>query len=308
MREFFKTLFKDGEGVCTGSAYATEVSNYAGEGEFFCVNPLDLYVDHAAFMKEEYSEHVARRADLNVSSYRNFIFEMDSMPLEDQLNIFRNSAIPFTSIVYSGSKSYHAILAVEENVVGEAHRRESIEEYKKIWRRLEAKLNLEAKKAGFVYPDGRGSFLDGSCKNPSRLTRYPEVVRDNGNNQELLMLGETVSKEEFLTLLSECPTIISFKKDDYIVPEDEVTSMRQFEDLCPRGLLRKLKIVDWGASEGMYPVLRDYTAWAVDSTNVSRETFVEFLEKYTFKSLIRCGYPGHKLMAGVDAGFKLVGR
>ena len=58
----------------------------------------------------------------------------------------------------------------------------------------------------------------------------------------------------------------------------------------------------------MYPFLYRFTTWAVDTTNVSRDTFVEFLEKYTFKSLIARGYPEHKLMVGVDHGLKVKGK
>lgn len=309
MREFFNVLFDKGEGICTGDAFATEVLKYAKEGEFFCVNPLDLYKDHGAFLDEEkYDEYKPRRADFNVTTFRNFIFEMDSMPLEDQLKIFRNSEIPFTAITYSGSKSYHAILSVDPWACDQPHTLDGIDHYKLVWRRLTAKLDREAVQMGYKYPDGKGSFIDASCKNPSRLTRYPEVFRDNGNKQELVQLTERMDREEFLTLLSNCPMISSSRREEFDAPEGEVTTLEQFQLVCPPELSRKLKIVTWAGAEGMYPYILRYTLWAIDSTNVDKEVFLEFLDKYTFKSLIGRGYPAHKLITAVDHAYRMKGR
>jgi hypothetical protein len=307
MKEFFLTLFDKGEGICTGNAYATEVHNYAKEGEFFCVNPLDKLRDHGYFLDEKYSEYVPRRADINVSCFRNFIFEMDSIELEDQLKIFRNSAIPFTSVTYSGGKSYHAILSVDPKALGNCHTLMGIDDYKNAWRRLAARIDKEATKLGYKYPDGKNSFVDQSCKNPSRLTRYPDMIRSNGNRQELIQLTERMPQSEFLALLSECPVILSTRRREFDTPENELETVEQFEAVCSPELMRKLKIVDWAGSEGMYPYLLKFTLWAIDETNVSKEAFMEFLDKYTFKSLIRHGYPANKLEVAVDHAYRMKG-
>ena len=172
-------------------------------------------------MNDKYEEFKARRADLNVTSFRNFIFEMDSLPIEDQLKIFRNSDIPFTSIVYSGSKSYHAILSVEPEACSDAHTQIGIDNYKSIWKRLAAKLDREAVKMGYAYPDGKSSFIDHSCKNPSRLTRYPDYKRSNGNFQSLVMLTERMDLDEFNALLERCPVVKSMQKQEFHAPEEE---------------------------------------------------------------------------------------
>lgn len=304
MKDFFNILFDEGEGVCTGDAFATKVSNYASPAPFFSVNPLDPLKDHAFFMNEKYSEYEPRRADLNVTSLRNFMFEMDSMPIEDQLKIFRNSDIPFTSIVYSGSKSYHAILSVDPSCDFEPHTQEGIDNYKQTWRRLAAKLDREASKMGYKYPDGKPSFIDHSCKNPSRLTRYPDYRRDNGNFQSLVMLTERMPRDEFFELIEKCPVIRTMQKENFSAPEDELQTVEQFQAVCPPELLRKLKFVDWAGADGMYPYLYRFTLWAIDSTNVSKEAFTEFLDKYTFKSLVKRGYPAHKLQTAVDHAYR----
>lgn len=308
MKEFFNILFDEGEGIYSGDAYGTEVSKYAKEGEFFAVNPLDALKDHVHFLDDKYKEHVARRADMNVSKFRNFIFEMDSIPLDDQLKILRNSIIPFTAITYSGSKSYHAILSVEPYALEGCHTREGIDVYNRTWKRLAALLDKEALRLGIKMPEGKTSFIDPSCKNPSRLTRYPGVIRSNGNQQELIQLTERLPKDEFFDLLSRCPMVLFSKRQEFDTPEDELETVEDFKAVCPPELLRKLKIVDWAGSEGMYPLLLKYTLWAIDSTNVTKEAFVEYLEEYTFEALTRRGYPQHKLLTAVDHAFSMKGK
>ena len=289
MKEFFITLFDSGEGICTGNAFATEVHKYPKEGEFFCINPLDSLRDHGAFLGANYDEYTPRRADLNVTCFRNFMFEIDSLPLEDQLKLFNNSLIPFSTIVYSGGKSYHAILSVDGGAIGEEHTLEGIDNYKNIWRRLAARLDKEATRMGYTYPEGLATFIDASCKNPSRLSRFPDVPRDNGNRQEVVRIASRISKLEFNELLEKCPKVVSSVKQNFDTPEDEVETVENFEAVCPPELMRKLKYVDWAKSEGMYPYLLKFTLWAIDSTNVSKHAFLEFLDKYTFESLVNLG-------------------
>lgn len=301
MREFFNILFEPGEGLCTGNAFANEVLKYPKDAEFFSINPLSTLKDYGHMEKAEYREYIPRRADINVTCFRNFMFEMDSTSLENQLTILRNSEIPFTSITYSGGKSYHAILSVGGGACSGAHTTLGLDNYKNIWKRLAAKLDREARKAGFVCEGP--SFIDPSCKNPSRLSRFPETMRDNGNMQELVLLTERMDKAEFNQLLAKCPKIVTVKKEITNRPVDELETVEDFQAICPANLMRTLKFVDWAKSEGMYPTLYRLTTWAIDETNVSKEAFIEFLERYTFKSLLRKGYPAHKLHAAVNDAY-----
>lgn len=306
--EFFKLLFEPDEGICTGDVYDNTISVDPYEAPFFCINPLDRSRDHGFFLKDRYKEDKPRRADLNVTCFRNFLFEMDGLPLDSQLDIFTKSSIPFSSIVYSGGKSMHAILSVDGGTCGDQHTLDGIYKYKHLWKRLAARINREAALAGYKHEQGSSSFVDESCKNPSRLSRYPGVLRDNGELQKLLFLTERISRNKFRELIDSCPKIEATLKTEFSPPEDQVYDLDHFQAICPPALRRKLKLVDWARSEAMYPVLYQYTLWAIDSTNVSKETFVEFLEKYTFKHLIAHGYPAHKLMTGVDHAFAFKGQ
>ena len=151
---FLQTLFQPGELTCFASSpYDTELASKPSENSlWFSINPV----------------HTSRK-DENVTCYRNFLIELDSVPLTQQIEIVR-SKVPVTSIVYSGGKSYHFIISLKEPVKTEA-------EYRRVIRGL-----MEA------IPEA-----DKSTKNPSRLSRLPFRLRpDTRLNQELIYLGDKV--------------------------------------------------------------------------------------------------------------------
>jgi hypothetical protein len=160
LEKFLQTLFEPNEQTCFASSpYDTQlahVGNVIDSALWFSINPM----------------HTSR-ADANVTSLRNFLIELDSVPLEQQIPMVREK-IPVTSIVYSGGKSYHFIVSL-------ASPAESIEEYRRIARGL-----FEA------IPEA-----DKSTKNPSRLSRLPFRVRPETKlNQELVYLGTRVNVNE----------------------------------------------------------------------------------------------------------------
>ena len=91
----------------------------------------------------------------NVTDFRYALVESDSIPVEQQLGIMHDLKLPIAALVYSGGKSLHAIVRVDA----------SKEEYRK---RVE-----------FLYSvcDKNGLKVDRNCKNPSRLSRMPGVIR-----------------------------------------------------------------------------------------------------------------------------------
>ena len=108
-----------------------------------------------------------RRCDDNVTSKRNYVFEMDNEPLQGQMKytekLIKEKVI--NRCVFSGSKSLHNRVTINFEP-------ESKEEYKWIF----AKLNEK-------YFDGKA---DKACSNLSRFTRKPNGYRkDKGKVQKL---------------------------------------------------------------------------------------------------------------------------
>lgn len=199
-KKFLNVLFDAEQKTCftplpTGTKVKTEPSPY---DVFFSINALHPTKDLNP-EREYHNENSPRRADHNVICYRNFLIELDGLPLEQQIDYVK-SKVPVTSIVYSGGKSYHFIISLEEPV--------DSEQYRKIAAQLHTLIPL----------------ADKSCKNPSRLSRLPDVLRkETGNMQTLVELGTRVHLQ---TLTSVLPLIPDRKfQTNFIMDKTYITTV-----------------------------------------------------------------------------------
>lgn len=177
--KFLNLLFDEGQKTCfTKHAKGTKVMSYPPKSAvFFCINALHPAEDLAPSLSY-HSPHVPRRADANVICFRNFLIEIDDMPLDKQIPYVKG-LLPVSSVVYSGKKSYHFIISL----------REPCEDYNEYMQISEA-LHKHLPKS------------DSATKNPSRLSRLPNVMRpDTGKSQNLVYLGQRISKQELLDIL-----------------------------------------------------------------------------------------------------------
>jgi len=177
--KFFNLLFDQNEKTCFArDAKGTRVKSVPGKSDvFFSINALHPTEDLAPSMPYHKPDK-PRRADANVVTFRNFLIEIDDMPLGKQISYVKN-LVPFSTAVYSGGKSYHFIISLETPC-------ETYVEYMSIAERIAKHVPK----------------LDPSCKNPSRLSRIPNVMRpDTGKAQELLFVGGRVPNRELLGIL-----------------------------------------------------------------------------------------------------------
>ena len=281
---FFSRLFDGMGGICSGDFKETTVGGPIS-GNFFSINKL---------------EH--RRLDKNVVTYRNFLFEMDTIDLETQEEIWTKLGAPITSLVYSGGKSYHAIVSLERPVERGGDAEAGIGRYKAIWERMRDCMDDKIEAMGYECPGE--SFFDSACKNPSRLSRVPGKRRENGNLQKLKFLGKRVSFEKFesfydFNYFAEEPK----KYFENLSLDVQADTVREFWQLCPTGLKNTLRYVDWADSAGMYPKLLQLTYWAIDSTGVPKDILLEALWEKTFPKLLESGYPKQKLTTAIDHAY-----
>jgi hypothetical protein len=160
------TIFDPGECICTGET-VFDTSIYALEdappGQYFSINPLN-----------------GRRRDSNVAAFRNILIEFDGAPLELQRRMVADLAMPYTSCVFSGKKSYHFIISLENALPDRSS-------YDRLVRRIHHVVKL----------------ADKSTKNPSRFSRYPNYVRpDTGAAQSLIDLRARVNNVDLNYWLS----------------------------------------------------------------------------------------------------------
>lgn len=178
-QKFLNLLFEKGEQTCfANSAKGVRVKKFPWGGDlFFSINALHPTKDLAP-TESYHRANKPRRADANVISYRNFLIEIDNMPLPEQVQYVK-TLLPVSTVVYSGGKSYHFIISLKTPC-------ESYSEYMDIAERI----------AEYV------PKLDPSCKNPSRLSRLPGVMRpDTGKAQKLVFLGDRVEIGTLLEIL-----------------------------------------------------------------------------------------------------------
>jgi hypothetical protein len=167
---FLSLLFDPGEATCfSETPRGITISNntsimYNLEEKkdfppcFFSINPMKLG---------------ETRCDAAVTKYRNILVEMDKMVLDLQDQYISEIDMPYSTAVFSGKKSIHYIISLEEPLQDE-------QVYRNLVRR--------------VYRAVGDSYVDHSCKNPSRFSRFPGHLRaDTGFEQNLLAIKNRVS-------------------------------------------------------------------------------------------------------------------
>ena len=181
---YYNTLFNADERVCfawqnTDTAIMPLTSWTEQRSPWLSVNPIDGECDNdpGSSILPWARPTLPRRADCNVSAFRNFLIEMDKVPLGEQFGIIRNCKMPFTTSVFSGKKSIHFCISLTDPCVDKS---EYIQLAETIHRAIPAKV-------------------DTACKNPSRLTRNPGVIRkDTGKEQKLIEVRDRIGKKEII--------------------------------------------------------------------------------------------------------------
>jgi hypothetical protein len=181
IEDYFRVMYRPGEFVCYGATpkdtkVCRQETSFARINAFTTINPL--FGDKDINPTEDYHAiDKPRRADHNVSAYRNFLIEIDSpgFDLVMQRDLIESIKTPWSTCVYSGNKSLHYIICLTDSVTAE--------EYKSFAQRIHKIKKL--------------SVIDPATKNPSRFTRTPNVLRaSSGCVQQLIGVRETISVEE----------------------------------------------------------------------------------------------------------------
>lgn len=179
-KNFFKILFDENEFSCFSlDNKGTKVSKagpyYLNTCNYFSINPLDGEKDNNP-TEAYHSADKPRRADCNVTVYRTFLIEMDNTSAEDQLKYVRSINMPFSTMVWSGGKSIHFLLVLEDPCRDE-------KEYRALAERIQKAVGLDK--------------VDRANKNPSRFSRYPNAVRaDTGKKQTLGYVGSRIKQAD----------------------------------------------------------------------------------------------------------------
>jgi hypothetical protein len=173
LMRFWDILFEPEEQSCFGvNTYETAVEPVhtlkMSAKRFFVINPL----------------HTSRKDD-NVVAFRNILVEFDKGSIEEQRSILEKSELPYSTLVYSGGKSLHAIISLQWALTNK-------QDYKDLVKRVYDKL-------------GGAAVVDTATSNPSRFSRVPGVMRENGKEQALIEIHDRIPNVELLQWLGPAP-------------------------------------------------------------------------------------------------------
>jgi len=195
-KQIINLFFKEGETICVShndyGYRSVKQSDLSGTIEQISPPPADPTKEQypSQFITEEDICLMAInpidgwRRDSNVTAYRSFMLELDDGPLSEQMAYVKNSGIPFSLCVFSGNKSLHFGIVLEQDLPSE-----------EIWRDIaEWILNILDK-------------ADPMTKNPTRSIRFPNNMRPNGKKQmqKLLEFNGPVKYNELAVWLQKHP-------------------------------------------------------------------------------------------------------
>lgn len=136
------TLFNSGEYTCMGHRFENKtfpVTKIAESHEYVSINPM---------------KKGTTRKGVNVTEFRNFLFEMDKYNKKEQAALIKRSKLPWSTVVDSGNKSLHFIVALDENLGDRSM-------YTAYFKAINTVLTKY------------GADIDEGCKDPGRFTRAP---------------------------------------------------------------------------------------------------------------------------------------
>lgn len=182
-------MFKPNETICVSpdkyGYHSVPLENaLAGQVTLVPPNPDHSikYVDSSELTLAALNPIHGFRLDANCTSYRNFLLELDVGTIESQIEYIHNIRVPYSAMVFSGSKSVHTLISLDQDLPSEAVYRKFAE-----WALAIA------------------TMADQNTKNPSRSIRIPGAYREPGKQQRLLDYRGPVSLYEFVAWLKDHP-------------------------------------------------------------------------------------------------------
>lgn len=269
----------------------------------------------------------------NISKFRSFLIESDCIPLATQMKVLlyalKYHNLPIGYIVFSGGKSYHCIVTLEDPIshdntylkqnadflnFDKSYRTPS-EVFSNIHQRLIKKMNsivlemmgLPKEHKSYlekIKPNKLDSYFDYANKDVTRLSRFPgaESVERKRGQQQIILAKERVSKKDFLAFLRTCPAVPFYnppKEEDlgFFTGPDRIYKKDSFIDKCSSRLRSKINFLQENADDAeMHQTIRSFfLALFEEFKNLTEEEALEIAEDYIFPFLLEVGYERTKL-------------
>jgi hypothetical protein len=185
-RVLLDMLFREGEEVCVSPdsfGYHSISLSSLDYGTIELVSPStnvdDKIIDTSEIKLIAINPTKGFRRDENVTEHRNFLVEIDDMPLADQLKYADGMGLPYSICVFSGNKSMHFAICLET----------PLPSYKMYYYYATWILAVMSK-------------ADQKTKNPTRSIRFAGAMRD-GKEQKLVKVNKRIGLDELNAWLSQ---------------------------------------------------------------------------------------------------------
>lgn len=186
-----------------------------------------------------------QRSDANCYKYRNFMIEIDTGELKAQKEYILSQGIPYSAIIFSGNKSLHTLVSLDEDLKDENHYRLLSE-----WT-----LNIM-------------TACDQNTKNPSRSLRLAGSIRpDTGKKQVLVEFKGKIKLSDYMDWLEKHPE--SKPKPIEKMKPSGNPDYRLVKPWVKLALHNKThKIWDQGRNRGWFSLACEYSLAGYDIDNV----------------------------------------
>ena len=187
--KFLELLFDKNELLFSGSSYNSWKKPHSFEDTIKLLNSYPLTRDGVFVGLNSGRDQNITLSLENISHYRNFLIEMDSVKsIEQQLAFIRTSRLPFSSLVHSGNKSVHIIISLNEPLPVSF-----LDSYKQLHKAMLKRF---------------GPFADTATNKPQITTKVPSFYRINSTTgtpceQTLLDLRERIDVGDLCNFFNE---------------------------------------------------------------------------------------------------------
>lgn len=120
------------------------------------------------------------RRDEYVTAFRSYLIEIDIGTIKEQLGTIDHFKMPFSAQIFSGNKSVHTVITLDQDLPDE-------KTYRAIGNWI---FNII-------------SMCDQNCKNPSRSVRIPGAYREPNKKQRLIRLNKRIPLKELMDWLGQ---------------------------------------------------------------------------------------------------------
>jgi hypothetical protein len=265
-QSLLKLLFNQGETVCVSNnefAFHSVPLENVLDGTVELISPNDQVPTRSVHSLDLTLVAInpinGFRLDSNVTAFRSYLIEMDTGSIKDQLGTIAHLKMPFSAQVFSGNKSVHTVITLDEDLPDE-------KTYRNVGDWL---FNIM-------------TLADKNCRNPSRSVRIPGAYREPNKKQRLIRLNDRISHKEFFEWLNRFEHLRPKAKEKKIIPE----GYGDFSLLSPWATWMLKNGIDFknrGRNQTWYALAYDFALAGYTEEQTIEELSKRFEEERDFK-------------------------